>query len=285
MRVAAGPPPLRPQTIAIAAPLASAVAAGLALVALVFGELPLYGADPGVRPNQYVYGVFESRGIYVYPLVLLAGALRLAGAMRASRWLSAGVVAVTAVIVMWPAPIWMGSGRPPLPLLLTIAACCVPAALSGAPTDARSLRWASAATIAALAVAGALSFSGRPHGHPNWDPRSVFYLQADGVVATWRPFAPLAVLIILGVAAGLAARRRRIDLWHAASWSMLPAVLATYGPRQWSSVSASYHRPLQLMLVLLVAVVAIDALLSYRSRRSADTPATPGRAQRSNPPH
>ena len=282
MRLAAGPALTRPETIASAAPLASAVAAGLAVVALIFGELPLYGPDPGYRPNEFMYGAFASVGVYLYPLVILAGVARLAGLARASRRLSVAALTVAVGILMWStlSVAFQGSGRPPLPLLLTIAACCVPAALHESAADTRTQRALAAATIIGLAIAGAFSFSGRPHGHPHWDPRSAFYLMPDGIVGSWRPYAPLAAAAILIVSAWLAARRNRVELWHAAAWALVPAALATYGPRQWDApwVTRTYHLPLILVLVLAATVVAANRLLR-RANKLARGATTVGRGE------
>ncbi|MDQ1701761.1 MAG: hypothetical protein QOF57_1013 [Frankiaceae bacterium] len=279
MRLAAGPALTRPETIAIAAPLASAVAAGLAVVALVFGELPLYGADPGFRPNQFMFGPFASLGIYIYPLVILAGLARLGGLARESRRLSVAALAVVAGILAWTTVTSFtgGSsqsvGHPPLPLLLTISACCLPAAIRNGTPDSRARRVLGAATLAGLVLAGALEFSGRPHGHPHWDPRSAFYLMPDGLVGSWRAYAPLAAATILIACGWLAARRNRVDLWQAAAWTLPPALLATYGPRRVvaPSMKWTYHAPLILVLVLGGAVVVTNTALRYRTQRARNT--------------
>jgi hypothetical protein len=267
MRLAAGPRIMRPETVATAAPVASAVAAGLALVALVFGELPLYGADPGFQPNQFMYGAFASRGIYLYPLVILAGLARLAGAGRVSRAFSVASLVVVAGIVPWVSPESLGGTHPPFPLLLTIASCCVPAALVGASAPSPLQRRGGIATITAIALAGAVSFSGQPHGHPHWDPRSTFYLMPDGIIGSWRVFAPLAAAGLLTAGAWFAARSTSGVPWYAAQWALLPAAFATYGPglalaAPW--VSWTYHVPLIVVVMLAAAAVAANTVLHLR---------------------
>jgi hypothetical protein len=256
--------------LAMTAGAGLSLSAALSLVALLFGELPVWGPDPGLNANQFGYGPFETTGIYAYGLVLAAWFCYVAGRSRASRLLAAmGALAALGSYVCADSL----RSRPNVTVLATLVVCLVPLILTqDLPSRPRA---AVAAVPVAAVLLGVAAFAALPTGHPNhWDPRDRFYTDRLGLVGRLHPVVPLLALVVLAVAAAMAVRLRRRELWSASTLVLAPALLIALGGGPAGGGiqdRAQGNVPFVEMTAVIVAVGLAEAVMARRRRRASDS--------------
>lgn len=274
------------RTVALAAPCGAALAAGLSVIAIVCGEIPTKAGSSA--PNgqlaygQYGFGPFETTGILVYGLALLAFACVTLRALRPARALAA--LAVVAAAATHEVSVHGGTAAPNLTFLVVLALCLVPltcAPPQAIPSSTRT-RLLSAALVGVVSLLGVGVLS-TATGYWGWadDRREAFYRSGSGLVPVLTPAIPvLAGLFLLGLAA-YALAHRRLDVWAAGSLVLVPAAAWAYGgariayPRPYGYIYHGGSRPFLAVLGLGLAVVLVQ-LSALNVGRLENRPADPG---------
>jgi hypothetical protein len=263
------------QLLRMVAVPAMAMSASFALVAVVFGELPVWGSDPGLNANQFGYGPFETTGVWAYAFALAATLALVAGRTRASRRLAALVCVAVAVSFLLAGPnVW---GRPNATLLVVLVIGLLPLLVLD-PDDVRVTRPGRRVLLALPVLATALAlpvFGSLPTGHPDHpDPRNVFYSGPRGLIDLLHTIAPefaSVMLVVLGLLAWGTGRRL---WWLSAHAVLVPATVIAYGGGR-PAYDAFGGEPDRLaryagnsafeaLVVVVAVVVAIDVVLVGR---------------------
>jgi hypothetical protein len=230
--------------LAAAAPGGLAVAGAIALVATMFGELPIWGRDPGLNANQFGYGPFETDGVFMYAPVLLALTAYVAGHPAMARAFSG--LALVATVGCCLAAHTGDVARPNAAVVGLVVTCLVPVLTVHPSTLSRTSRARRlvAGVVGAALVLGVVGWVGQPTGHPShMDPRDVFYTGDTGLAARLQRITPAAMVVMLVVAGAAAWRASRPEWWTAATMALLPATALTYlaGRAEWSLTGAPGH--------------------------------------------
>ena len=249
--------------LAPAAGVGLSLAATLSLVALLFGELPVWGHDPGLNASQFGFGPFETTGVFAYALVVAAWICFLDKQAPTAR-VFAGL-ACLAVLSSYVASDTMRA-RPNLTVLATLVVCLVPVLLTGPPWPTRR------SFVAAIPVVGAMlglaAFSGFATGHPHhWDPRDRFYTDQLGLVGRLHPVVPALALVVLAGGAVAAVRLRRREVWSASTLVIVPAVVVAFGGGDAGRAVQDRLRgntPLIDMVIVVVIAAVVEVALARR---------------------
>lgn len=247
------------RTLGLAAPFGVALAAGLSVIALTYGELPVHHVSSATFANkQYGFGPFETTGVVVYACVLLALLCSLSRALRPANWLSWLTILTTAAVHEISAH--GGTAAPNLTLLVVIALCMVPLAVApaaGVPSSTPSRIW-EVLVVAALSLLGPLVLWTTPWSGD--DARQAFYRDSNGLVPLWTPAIPvLAGLFLVGLGS-YALARQRPDVWTAGSLLLAPAAAWSYGGSRiyvFSDGSGSFFGVVGLAAIVLVLHVTV----------------------------
>jgi hypothetical protein len=244
-----------------------------------------YGEWPGVRasaPNgqlayhQYGLGPFETSGVIVYALVLLAFASLLLGAARLARWSAGlGVLAAAATHVV---SVRGGTAAANLTFLVVLALCLVPQAMASVGYRRARVRPSAGPVLVCLGLTllGPVLFStSRWSGGWADDRREAFYRSGSGFVLLATPAIPVVAGLVLVAAGAVALRRQRLEIWTAASLVLVPAAAWTFGGGRIASHTPDayvYQGSFGAFLTIctMTAVVAVLHLALGRPVRSSD---------------